>query len=641
MNTVLYPLPPTPKKLVRGLRLPLLNGVRTSLSRKYLLGMTGGLLAVSLVFLLLFLAMYRTQLAEERGEASIEINRLLQASLENAMLKRDLEGLRGIVARLGTQPGIVSVKILNPKLEVRFASDPSQLLTLFRPEWIPRNVTSNTTLFTLDTAGRDVPRSINPVHNKAPCVECHGAVADNPINGILVVDYNAAPILRHARNTTLMLMSSGAVVVFITLVGGWWFMRRFVLRPVKRLSDASEALSAGRLDTQVVRTSDDELGKLCDTFNLMTLNLRNSLNDLEDKEAFVQALIDADPDGIRAIGDDYRILKANRSYREQLELDATAQDHTYCYQSHGRSEPCPPTLVTCPLHEIAKHRKPLKAIHRHLRRNGAQFWVEVYAAPLENPLDSSGGAMIVESVCDLAHAVDYSHEQKLSALGELVAGVAHEIHNPLASVHMALQSIRRSISDGEQDRSQYRHYLGLVDQEIDKCIDVTQRLLKLSMFPGEERQLVAVNPAIEETVSLLVYEAGAMGIEIKLTLDARQPRILAIDSDLRLLVVNLIQNAFHATPDGGPLTITARSDGSDVKIEFEDAGVRIPPELIERVFDPFFSHRADKKSGTGLGLTISRRIAERYGGNIEVDSVLGRGTRFTVSFPDADRRNSS
>ncbi len=626
---------------MRGLRLPLLPGIRTSLSRKYLLGMTGGLLAVSLVFLLLFLAMYRTQLAEERGEASTEINRLLQASLENAMLKRDLEGLRGIVARLGTQPGIVSVKILNPKLEVRFASDPSQLLTVFKPEWIPQDKTSDSTLFTTDTAGRDVLRSINPVHNKAPCVECHGAVADNPINGILVVDYNAAPILRHARNTTLMLMGSGAVVVFITLVGGWWFMRRFVLRPVKLLSNASEALSAGRLDTQVERTSDDELGRLCDTFNLMTFNLRNSLNDLEEKEAFVQALIDADPDGIRVIGHDYRVLKANRSYREQLDLDATADDHTYCYQSHGRSEPCPPTLVTCPLHEIGKHHKPLKAIHRHLRQDGTQFWVEVYAAPLDNPRDSSGNLMIVESVRDLAQAVDYSHEQKLSALGELAAGVAHEIHNPLASVRMALQAIRRSIEDEQDDQSQHRHYLGLVDQEIDKCIDVTQRLLKLSMFPGEERQLVAVNPAVEETVSLLVYEAGAMGIDIQLTLDTQQPRILAIDSDLRLLIVNMIQNAFHAMPKGGPLTITSKSDGSDVKIEFSDSGVGIPPELIERVFDPFFSHRADKKRGTGLGLTISRRIAKRYGGHIEVDSVLGRGTRFTVSFPNADRRKSS
>jgi signal transduction histidine kinase len=118
-----------------------------------------------------------------------------------------------------------------------------------------------------------------------------------------------------------------------------------------------------------------------------------------------------------------------------------------------------------------------------------------------------------------------------------------------------------------------------------------------------------------------------------------QPRVLASESDLRMTVLNLIQNAFHAMPQGGRLTlITKRLEGR-INIVVSDTGAGIAPQDLAQIFHPFFSRRADGKHGTGLGLSISRANVERDGGNISVNSELGKGSTFTVSYPDPEAGN--
>ena len=176
----------------------------------------------------------------------------------------------------------------------------------------------------------------------------------------------------------------------------------------------------------------------------------------------------------------------------------------------------------------------------------------------------------------------------------------------------------------------------LVDREIDRCIEVTKRLLKMSMFTAAEKQIVSLNQAIDDTLSLLKWEAAEDGIETIQELDPVNPRIIANESDVRIVVLNLVQNAFHAMPDGGRLRVTSSCRGGRVQLCVEDTGVGIPLEDLHRIFDPFFSRRADHRQGTGLGLSITRALMERYQAHIEVDTHPGLGSRFTISFPDPD-----
>lgn len=617
-----------------------------SLRHKFLLGTAVGLLTLSLALLGLAAALYQHQLTQERSQASREVNRLLQAALENAMLKRDLPGLREIIARLGQQSDVRGAMIVAPGGEIRFASNPALIgqtfplleygLCLDCPQ--QTQSVKLAALFTHDAQGREVMRSLNPVANKPLCAGCHGASATHPVNGVLVVDYDAAPIRRQAIVSAVSLAAMGGVLLIVTMLGGAWFIHRYVLKPVARLSTASHALADGDLEFRTRIEGQDELSDLGHTFDKMAENLQNLVRRIREQESFLQSLVDAIPDGIRVIdGKTFRMVLDNQAYRDQIGL-APGEEHRgiACHvSSFGRAEPCPPSMVLCPIAEIGKTGKPCKGFMNFSTHAGGQCQVEVFAAPMQAMVEGQERHFVVESSRDLAKAVKFSQEQKLAEMARLATGVAHEIHNPLASIRIALHAMLRATELDVEKNAGIREYLLMVDGEIDRCIDVTERLLKLGMTPSATPQLVAVNQAVEETLSLLSWEAQEIKATITTQLEIPSPRVLATDSELRAIVLNLAQNALHAMPDGGQLTVSTRHDGDQVGILFEDTGVGISADDALHIFDPFFSHRADGQSGTGLGLSICRAIVEAYGGKIEFTSQPGKGSRFVVRLPEA------
>jgi len=607
--------------------------IASRLDRKILFCLGVEMLTASVVFLVLFLGLYNSRLEQERGQASTQVNRLLQVALENAMLKRDIDGLRDIIFYLGKQENIRRVSIVNPAGEVRFSSLPETVNGTMAVD--PGGAGEGQTRFLVDEFGHEVLRSVNPVHNREPCTRCHGPIAGHPVNGILVIDYDAASLRHSAIRTALLLLVSGGLVVLAALAATWWMLRRFVLRPVAHLRDASAHLAAGDLLFRTGLNGPDELAQLGRAFNDMAGNLAASLEAVQRQEAFLQAVIDTVPDGIRVLDQDFTIVKANAAYCRQVGRGMDEVVGARCYtSSHGRAEPCAATLVVCPLAEIGQARLPVKAMHCHRGADGGDMAVEVHAAPLEMP---DGRVLVIEAIRDLAADIRFSHEQKLSALGQLAAGVAHEIRNPLASVRLALQGTLRSIEDGQLDGVDLANYLRLVDGQVDKCIDVSDRLLRLAINNGGQRQLVSVNPAVRETLSLLAWEAQDSGVAIGLNLSPDEPRVMIDDGELRMVVLNLAQNAFHALPKGGALEVTTGygEDGA-VELLFKDNGVGIRSEHLSRIFDPFFSHRANGSDGTGLGLTICRGIIERVGGTIAAASRAGEGASFTVRLHSAE-----
>jgi signal transduction histidine kinase/HAMP domain-containing protein len=608
-----------------------MHWVASGLGRRFAVGTAGGLLASSLVFLIIFLALYRTELATEQADAAQQVNRLLHTSLENAMLKQDLEGLRDIVQRLGRQPGIEAVFITNPSGEIRFASKAS---LLGGSETLADERRQSFSYFVSDGDGRDILRSVNPVANRPACKECHGPMELSPINGVLYVDYDAAPIRTKAQNTTLLLMGSGAIIVLLNLTGGWWFMRRYVLAPVGQLTRTSQSLAQGDLSQRAVMRGNDELADLGNAFNQMAEQLQDRIDESEHQRDFLQALLDAIPDGVRVIDKDYRVTMTNQAYRQQLDLGDEDGVGDSCHRiSHQSDRPCASTLITCPVYEIGRKGKPLKVLHRHHDSRGNVSDVEIHAAPLPAMRNGQAETLIVECIRDLSKQIRYSHEQRLSELGRVATGVAHEIHNPLASMRLALDGLRRN---GHELDKEMTEYLSLVDGEIDKCLIFTERLLRLGMQPPDVPELVDVTSVVEDTLGLLRWEAEELGITASIELEPGL-RVMASDPELRVVFLNLIQNAFHAMPSGGQLVLRSRRMAPLIEICVSDTGVGIDPERRLRIFDPFFSRRADGVQGTGLGLSIVRAIIETYGGTIEVQSTVGQGSEFKVLLPDADQ----
>ncbi|MCU7937803.1 MAG: HAMP domain-containing protein [gamma proteobacterium symbiont of Bathyaustriella thionipta] len=602
-----------------------------TLNQKFTLATIIGFLTSSLVFLGLFLAFYQTELSDERAQAARDVNRLLQSSLENAMLKRDLEGLRFIVNRLGQQPNINRVMIINPKGQVRFSSHPefinSSLNASISQSLIP---SSN---FIQDKKGKEVLRSVNPVNNKPQCKECHGSADEHPVNGILIVDYDASSIKQKVRNTTLILMGAGALIVIINLLGGWWFIHRYILKPVHTLSDASQAIANGQCETRVITKGNDELSILGNTFNLMASHLQDSMRSLKEEKTFLQALVDAIPDGLRIIDDHFNMILVNKAFLKQTGCPEKLWVGEKCYvATQGRDSPCPTDLKNCTLEEVRKKAKPFKVVRRQKRCDGSMLDVEIFAAPMTFIKEGKETKLMIESIRDLTQEVRFTHEQRLSELGHLAANVAHEIFNPLSSMKLAVNSIT---NESPQNTENMNNYIDIISKSMDQCIQMTDRLLRLSAVPSGKDELVDVCNAIKDVLGLVKWDAEQALINVVETFPDQPLRVFASESEIRMLILNLVQNAFHAMPSGGVLNIKGNIKDGQVIIRFEDTGVGISEEHLSKIFMPFFSRRADNVHGTGLGLPISQAIVESYGGKLEANTTLGKGSCFIITIPEA------
>lgn len=590
---------------------------------------TGG---ASVLLGLLFLGLYKNQLVDERAELSLQLNRMLQVTWENAMLKRDIEGLGNIVSKIGKLKGIRDVMVLTPSGEVRFASDASklgqQMPTIARAAMNEIPISRFEQLGT----GSEVLRSINPILNQSACASCHGNVVSHPVNGIMIIDYDAAPIRDSAFRSAVLFMFAGTLVLALTLLTLWLLLRRYVITPLSELDTATRALTDGDLKVRVTVPDDTEIGRAAVHFNNMAERLGQQIARAESQQRYLQHLLDSLPDGVRVIrAADMRVVLANRAFCQQLGATLETILNQPCYQhSHGRKLPCVATLVTCPLAELQQVGDTLRTNHHHQREDGSQFYAEVHASLVEINEDESTERYVVESVRDLGQTVRVSHEQRMSELGMLAAGIAHEIHNPLASVRLGVQGLKRELRDERTTPEQIDDYLTLIDQEIDNCIAVTRRLLLLARPPNNNLQLVELGTVLVDTMRLLEFDAENRHIQQKYELPETQLRVLADDAEVRMIFLNLFQNAHHAMPEGGSLTarITATDDWA--VIDIVDTGIGMAAEQVEYIFDPFYSRRADGVVGTGLGLTIVKDFVEHMGGEIEVESVLGQGSHFRI-----------
>ncbi|HVA47023.1 MAG TPA: ATP-binding protein [Pirellulales bacterium] len=216
--------------------------------------------------------------------------------------------------------------------------------------------------------------------------------------------------------------------------------------------------------------------------------------------------------------------------------------------------------------------------------------------------------------------------ERLASLGTLLAGVAHEVRNPLAAIRSTVQLWQRL-----PDRSRTPESLEAVIGAVDRLNDTVSQLLYFSRADGTQREPVDVNLLLRETLELFAAQANSQQVALKADLSDDVGTIPASPAALRQVFANLTRNALQAMPDGGQLQVSARrgETGACVAIDFADNGPGIPPEVRSHLFEPFFTTRPD---GTGLGLALCREIIVQHEGTIEyIDSQAG--ARFRIELP--------
>jgi two-component system NtrC family sensor kinase len=218
--------------------------------------------------------------------------------------------------------------------------------------------------------------------------------------------------------------------------------------------------------------------------------------------------------------------------------------------------------------------------------------------------------------------------EKLASLGKLAAGVAHEINNPLTGI---LTNSSLLLEDMEKDDPN-REDVEVMVKETIRCREIVKRLLDFARQTRPQKRMASINALVDNIILLVRNQTSFRNILIEKDLAADIPDTLVDPDQIQQVFVNIILNAAEAMTKGGTLTIRSmRSrDGESIIITLADTGHGISEEVRERIFDPFYT---TKEHGTGLGLSISYGIIEQHGGSISVDSVMGKGSTFTISLP--------
>lgn len=228
-----------------------------------------------------------------------------------------------------------------------------------------------------------------------------------------------------------------------------------------------------------------------------------------------------------------------------------------------------------------------------------------------------------------------SHEiirraDRLSALGTLAAGIAHEVRNPLVSI----QTFFQLAPDRMHDEEFFTSFLGMTANEVKRISSLITELLSFARSPSRSLGSVDLNELVDRVATLLEPEARKQKLTLELRLSSERPVVRADSDQIKQVIINLVLNAIQATEPGGVITITTRAierpEGAFGQLEIRDTGTGIPQEHLEHIFDPFFTTKA---RGTGLGLPIAHQIITEHAGSISVESCEGKGSRFLVNLP--------
>ena len=226
--------------------------------------------------------------------------------------------------------------------------------------------------------------------------------------------------------------------------------------------------------------------------------------------------------------------------------------------------------------------------------------------------------------------------RRLASVGQLAAGVAHEVNNPLAAITTCAEAIMRDMrqqpTDALPPAAQWNYYLEEIVRQSLRCKEITRGLLDLTRQRQAKRVLADINAIAKECSKAAVQRANSSA-HLEMKLDDSIPQVATDAEMVRQILDNFLTNAVDALSDErGMVTISTTRLGDRVAIEVADSGSGIPRELLAQIFDPFFSTKGRGK-GYGLGLAISLTLAETLGGGINVESKVGKGSRFRLWLP--------
>lgn len=442
------------------------------------------------------------------------------------------------------------------------------------------------------------------------------------------------------RNTVLAIGAFAIIggILLSTLLG------RVIARPLYTLVDATRRIGKGELSHRVRIHSGDEIGELAVSFNQMADDLVERGKQLEEKmqqlselSRYNENILQSMSSGVITVDLSGKIITFNKSAERITGLraeDVTGKNPRELYSPFGQ-------LILKTLNE-KKNKEIVEERFKNVR--GDERTLQINTRRL---LDTNNNVIGILTVFnDLTELKkleeDMKQAERLAALGTTAASIAHEIRTPLTSLSTFAELLPMKYDDPKfRERFQ-----SIVPPQIDRLTNLVNDLLDFARVDKPVFQETHINHLVNEAADLFTEKAKECGVTISLDLSPTIPIISADPDQITQVILNVIQNAFQAMPEGGSLRINTACNESEsrqiafrdesgkrsgfVVVSFTDTGVGIAKESLDKLFEPFFS---TKSKGTGLGLAISDRIVSEHGGYIEAQSIIGKGTQFAVHLP--------
>lgn len=373
--------------------------------------------------------------------------------------------------------------------------------------------------------------------------------------------------------------------------------------------------------------------------NLRTANfeLDSNQRELLRSRSILRRMFDHLPMGIYIVDKDYQLLAVNQNRAFQINQAPLVLENQTCYQVlFNRFEPCrdcriKETFLEGASTQRTEKRNPSETSQDTDRRMDEGIEWEINTYPIFDEQGVVTTSIVLEQDVTEKYLLEniLARSEKLAVIGQLAAGVAHEINNPLTAIIANAQILHRELpADSDLQES-----VDLISRAGARAAQVVRNLLDFARKEDFHLGLTDVNETVEKALELIRHEIMSRAIQLKFNPEPSLPSILASEDLLQSVWLNLLLNAIDAL-DKKPATLKIQTKivGTEIIVSITDNGKGIPPERLTRIFEPFYTTKAPGR-GTGLGLSVSHRIVKQHGGTIRVESKVGSGSIFTVILP--------
>jgi len=348
-------------------------------------------------------------------------------------------------------------------------------------------------------------------------------------------------------------------------------------------------------------------------------------SDIEKSKQQLQAIFDGITDGLIIVDREFRIVAVNKAEAAFLGQSPRELVGKPCYEVYCRGEDACPL---CPAHETFATGKAALVSQLELTGGYHRKGVDVYTFPV---YDEKGRTIqAIQYIKDVTDRLQLQRQlrevEQLTGIGQMAANVAHEIRNPLIAVGGFARQLHEKL-DADDPR---REYSQIILEEVTRLEQILRDQLTLERHLQPVLGPVDVNRILRDVRKLVSH--GMLSSQVRMVGELADglPITMGDANQLKQAFLNVISNAIQSMPDGGTLTVRTEQHGQRIIVAIKDTGEGIPKEVIDKLFVPFFTTR---KTGSGLGLAVTRRIIENHGGTIAVSSTPVEGTTFEIAIP--------